>query len=51
MDEVQEFAILASTVDLRVEDLFDLVLSFAVDVDWRWRSLYTIGDCVWYCRF
>ena len=51
MDEVQEFAILASMVDLQVEDLFDLVLSFAVNVDWRWRSLYTIGDRVGCCRF
>ena len=50
-DEVQEFAVLASMVDLQVEDLFDLILSFAVDVDWRWRSLYTIGDRVWCCRF
>ena len=50
-DKVQEFAVPASTVDLRVEDLFDLVLSFAVDVDQRWRSLYTIGDRVRCCRF
>ena len=50
-DEVQEFAIPASMVDLRVEDLFDLVLSFAVNVDQRWWSLYTIWDRVWCCRF
>ena len=50
-DEVQEFAILASTVDLRVEDLFDLILSFAINVDQRWQSLHTIGDHVWCCRF
>ena len=35
-DEVQEFAVLASMVNLRVEDLFDLVLSFTVNVDQRW---------------
>ena len=51
MDEVQEFAVLASMVDLQVKDLFDLILSFAVDVDWRWRSLYMIGDRVRCCRF
>ena len=45
-DEVQEFAVPASMVDLQVEDLFDLILSFAVNVDQRWRSLYTIGDRV-----
>ena len=50
-DEVQEFAILASMVDLRVEDLFDLILSFAIDVNQRWWSLYRIGDHVWCCRF
>ena len=50
-DEVQEFAIPVSTVDLRVEDLFDLILSFTINVDQRWWSLYTIGDRVWYCRF
>ena len=47
MDEVQEFAVLVSMVNLRVEDLFDLVLSFTVNVDQRWWSLYTIGDRVW----
>ena len=51
MDEVQEFAIPASTVNLRVEDLFDLILSFTVDVNQRWQSLYTIGDHVGCCRF
>ena len=50
-DEVQEFAILASMVNLQVEDLLDLVLSFTIDVDQRWWSLYTIGDHVWCCRF
>ena len=51
MDEVQEFAIPALMVDLQVEDLFDLVLSFAINVDRRWQSLYMIGDHVWCCRF
>ena len=46
IDKGQEFAILALTVDLRVEDLFDLILSFTVDVDQRWQSLHTIGDRV-----
>ena len=50
-DKVQEFAIPTSMADLQVEDLFDLVLSFAIDVDWRWQSLYMIGDCVRCCRF
>ena len=35
MDKVQEFAVLALTVDLQVEDLFDLILSFAINVDQR----------------
>ena len=51
MGEVQEFAILVSMVNLQVKDLFDLVLSFTINVDQRWRSLYTIGDRVWCCRF
>ena len=51
MDEVQKFAILALMVDLRVEDLFDLILSFTVDIDWRWQSLHMIRDCVWCYRF
>ena len=50
-DKVQEFVILASTVDLRVKDLFDLILSFAINVDQRWWSLQKIGDCVWCYRF
>ena len=50
-DEVQEFAIPVLMVDLQVEDLFDLILSFTINVDWRWWSLYTIGDHVWCCRF
>ena len=50
-DEVQELAIPASTVDLRVEDFFNLILSFAVNVDQRWQSLYMIGDYVGCCRF
>ena len=51
MDEIQEFAILALMVDLRVKDLFDLILSLTVDVDWRWWSLYMIRDHVRCCRF
>ena len=51
MDEVQEFAIPVSMVDLQVENLFNLILSFTINVNWRWQSLYTIGDCVWCCRF
>ena len=50
-DEVQEFAIPVLMVDLQVEDLFNLVLSFAVNVNQRWWSLYTIGDHVRCCRF
>ena len=50
-DKVQELAILVSMVNLQVKDLFNLILSFAVDVNWRWRSLYTIGDHVGCCRF
>ena len=33
MDKVQEFAIPALTVNLQVEDLFNLVLSFTVNVN------------------
>ena len=51
MDEVQEFAIPASMVNLQVEDLFNLILSFTINVNQRWQSLYTIGDCVRCCRF
>ena len=51
MDKVQEFAMPVSTVDLQVEDLFNLVLSFTINVDQRWWSLYMIGDCVRCCRF
>ena len=51
MDEVQEFAVPALTVNLRVKDLFDLILSFAINVDQRWWSLYMIGDHIGCCRF
>ena len=49
-DKVQEFAILVLTVNLRVEDFFDLILSFAVNVDQKWWSLYMIWDHVGCCR-
>ena len=50
-DKVQEFAIVASMVNLQVKDLFDLVFSFVVDVNQRWWSLHTIEDYVRCCRF
>ena len=50
-DKVQEFAVPVSMVNLRVKDLFDLVLSFTINVDQRWQSLYMIGDHVRCCRF
>ena len=50
-DKVQEFAVPVSMVNLRVKDLFNLILSFAVDVTQRWWSLHTIGDCVKCCGF
>ena len=50
-DEIWEFVILVLTVNLQVEDLFNLIFSFAVDVDQKWWSLYMIGDHVRCCRF
>ena len=35
VDEVQEFAIPAPVVNLEVEDIFDLILSFTTNVDQR----------------
>ena len=45
-DQVQELAGPTSPVDLRVENLGDLVLWFTVDFDGRRRCLDTSGDGV-----
>ena len=42
-DEIEERTCLAATVDLGVEDFGDLVLLFAVNLDWRWGC----GDTLW----
>ena len=51
MDEVQEFTVLVSMVDLQIEDLFDLVFSFTIYIDQRRQNFHMIGDCVRCCRF
>jgi len=51
LDQVQEFASFALTVDLGVEDLRDLELWLAVNFDWWGRWLGSVGDGVGYGCF
>ena len=37
---------LATTIELRIEDLRDFVLEFSLDFDGRWRRLNTTGESV-----
>ena len=50
-DEIQQLAVMAALIDLRVKDLGDLKLRLAIYEDrWGWR-LYSVGDRVWGCGF
>ena len=40
-----------SPINLRVEDFFDLVFDFSVDLDWRWRRLNSIQNGAWVGEF
>ena len=51
VDEIQQLAIVAALINLRVEDLGNLKLWLAIYEDrWGWR-LYLVGDRVWGCGF
>ena len=51
VDKLQQLAVMAVLIDLRVEDLGDLKLRLAIYKDrWGWQ-LYSVGDRVQGCGF
>ena len=50
-DKVEELAVTPSPIDFRVEDFFDLVFNFSVNLDWRWRRLDSIRNGAWVGEF
>ena len=50
-DEIQQLAVTAVLIDLRVEDLGDLKLRLAIYEDRQGWQLYFVGDRVRGCRF
>ena len=38
-DQVKELAVMPSPINLRVEDFFNFVFNFSIDLDWRWQRL------------
>ena len=50
-DEIQQLAVTAVLINLRVEDLSDLKLRLAIYEDRRGWRLYSVGDRVWGCGF
>ena len=50
-DEIQQLAVTAALIDLRVEDLGDLKLRLAIYEDRQGWRLYLVGDCVRGCGF
>ena len=46
LDEVLQLAFI-SLVKLGVENFGDLIFRFTIDVDWGWRLLDVVWDCVW----
>jgi hypothetical protein len=49
--KVEQLAVAPLAVDLRVEDLGDFVLGFAVDYNRRGWWLYSVRDCIRDVRF
>ena len=50
-DEIQQFAVMAALIDLRVEDLGDLKLRLAIYEDRQGWRLYSVRDRVRGCGF
>ena len=50
-DEIQQLAVTAALIDLRVEDLGDLKLWLTIYEARQGWWLYSVGDRVWGCRF
>ena len=50
-DEIQQPAVTAALIDLRVKDLGDLKLQLAIYEDRRGWKLYSVRDHVWGCAF
>ena len=50
-DEIQQLAVTVALIDLRVKDLSDLKLWLAIYEARQGWWLYSVGDCVWGCRF
>ena len=50
-DKIQQLAVTAVLINLRVEDLGDLKLWLTIYEDGQRWQLYLVGDHVWGCRF
>ena len=51
MDQVEELAVTPSPIDLRVEDFFNFVFNFSIDLDWRQQRLNSIRNGAWVGEF
>ena len=50
-DKVEELAVMPSSINLRVEDFFDFIFDFSIDLDQRQQRLNAIWNGAWVGEF
>ena len=50
-DKIEELAVMPSPINLRVENFFNFIFNFSIDLDWRWQRLNSIQNGAWVGEF
>ena len=50
-DKVEELTVMPSPINFRVEDLFNFIFDFSIDLDRRWWRLNSIQNGAWVGEF
>ena len=50
-DQIEELAMMPSPMNLRVEDIFDFIFDFSIDLNRRQRRLNSIQNITWVGEF
>ena len=51
MDKVEELAVMPSPINFRVEDLFNFIFNFSIDLNRRQRRLNSVQNGAWVGEF
>ena len=46
-DKIEELAVMPSPINFGVEDFFDFIFDFSVNLNWRWQRLNSVRNNAW----